>query len=113
MIERRQHLRFALEAGQTFGVAGKGVWEHLDRHLPVKARVSGSIDLTHAAFADLGGHFIRAKGGARLQRHDQSRGTSRLSSSNQFRTRTICAVGPVWSSAVALTIKNRPSGARS
>ena len=69
MIERRQHLRFALESGQTFGVAGKGVWEHLDRHLPVKARVSGSIDLAHAAFADLGGDFIDAEASAGLEGH--------------------------------------------
>ncbi len=86
MIERRQHLRFALEAGQTFGVAGKGVWEHLDRHLPVKARVSGPVDLAHPTFTDLGGDFIRAKESAGFKRHVQLTGTRAVSSSNQSST---------------------------
>ena len=36
MIERRQHLRFALEPGQAVGIAGKAIGQHLDRHLAVQ-----------------------------------------------------------------------------
>ena len=35
--------------------------------VPVELRVSGSIHLPHAAFADLGGDRIRAEGGAGLK----------------------------------------------
>ena len=55
MVERRQHLRLALEARQPFGIAGKGVRQHLNGDVPVEGRVPRSVDITHAAFADLGG----------------------------------------------------------
>ena len=69
VVERRQHLRFTLEAGQPFGITGKGVRQHLDRHVPVEGRVPGTVDLAHAAFADLGGDGIGAEGGAGFKRH--------------------------------------------
>ncbi len=58
MVERRQHLRLALEARQPFGIAGKGVGQHLDGDVPVELGVPRSIHLAHAAFADLGGDAV-------------------------------------------------------
>ena len=81
--------RFALEASQPVGVVGKGVWQHLDRHVPVKARVGGSIHFAHAACADLGGDGIRAEDGAGGQRHVYGTGTRSFNSSNQFSTKIV------------------------
>ena len=88
--------------------------QHLDGDGAVQAGVGGLVDLSHAAFADLGGDGIRTEGGAVLERHDQLTGTRSVSSSNQLRTTLICGEesSPVlW--AVVLIIKNRPSGATS
>ena len=89
MIERGQHLGFALESGQPIRIRRERLGKHLDRHVSVKVGVSGSIHLPHTAFADLGGDLIRAEGGAGLEGHDQSTGTNRFSSSNQFSTTMI------------------------
>jgi hypothetical protein len=49
MVERRYCLRFALEARDTIGVGGVLDREDLDRDLAIQLRVTGSIDLAHAA----------------------------------------------------------------
>jgi len=58
MIQSRQHLRLALEAGQPFRVLGNGVGQHLQGHVAVQLAVGGAEDLAHAASADLVGHGV-------------------------------------------------------
>jgi len=45
MVERRQHARFALEAGASIGIADKGGRQDLDRDVAPEPRVAGAIDL--------------------------------------------------------------------
>src|SRR5262245_33192150 len=53
MIQRRDCLRLALEAGQPTGVGSHGGGEDLESHRPSELRVLCEVDLTHAALADL------------------------------------------------------------
>jgi hypothetical protein len=52
MIERREELRFAAEAGEILGIAGDGRQQDLDRDMPAEDRVAALVDLAHAAGAD-------------------------------------------------------------
>ena len=45
------------------------VWKHLDGNSPVKTNIGGQVHLTHAAFAKLGGYFIRAEPSSGRKRH--------------------------------------------
>jgi hypothetical protein len=63
MIQRRQHLCFALETGHARGVVREGRRQHLDRHVPVELRIGGAIDGAHAALAELGNDAIVRNGG--------------------------------------------------
>ena len=49
MVERGQHPRFPLEAGQPLGIAGEGLGQHLDRHLASELGVGGAEHFAHAA----------------------------------------------------------------
>ena len=69
MVERGDGARLALEAGARIGIASDLGRQDLDRDRAIEARVAGSVDLAHAARADLGGHFIRAEASARTERH--------------------------------------------
>jgi hypothetical protein len=63
MIQRCERLRFPLEAGEAFGVAGKGVRQDFDRHLTAEARVGRAIHRAHSAFAQLGEDLVRSQSG--------------------------------------------------
>ena len=75
MIERREDLRLALEAGEPIRITRKGRWQYLNRDVAIELGVVRAIHLAHAADAeqaidaeyadlpaDLGpvGHFRRA-----------------------------------------------------
>ena len=62
VIERSQHLRFALETGQAVRVFGEGGWKNLDGHLASQLRVCCPPDLAHAAFAQLRGAAVMRDG---------------------------------------------------
>ena len=49
MIERREHLRFALEPRQPIGIGRERVRQDLDRDVAIQLRVAGAIHLAHAA----------------------------------------------------------------
>ncbi len=55
MVQGGEHLGLALEAGEPLGVLGEGGRQHLDRHLATELGVLGAVDLSHAAFTELGG----------------------------------------------------------
>ena len=65
MIQRREHLRFALEARQAIGIARERFGQDFDRDVAIQLRIARAIHLAHAAGADLAGDFIWAESGAR------------------------------------------------
>ena len=72
MIQRGQRLCFSLETGQAVRVRGERVRQHLDRDLAAEARVSGTVDRAHTAFADLSDDFVHPD--ARTRRDSQTVG---------------------------------------
>jgi hypothetical protein len=52
MVERRQHLRLALEASHAIAVAGENVWQDLQRHLAFELGIASAIHFTHSPRAD-------------------------------------------------------------
>src|ERR1041385_5302596 len=51
MIQRCQHLGFALEPGESIGVLCKGFRQDFNRHVAIEFLVARAINLTHAARA--------------------------------------------------------------
>ena len=52
MIQRREHARFALEAGEPFQVGCERRWQDLDRDVAPEPGVARAIDFAHATGAD-------------------------------------------------------------
>ena len=59
MVERRQHLRFAAEPRQAFGIAGDRGQQHLDRDVAMQFRIACAIHFPHSAGADERSHRTR------------------------------------------------------
>jgi hypothetical protein len=53
VIERRQELGFALEAGHSFGIACERLGKELERDLSIQIKVIGQLDFAHASAAKL------------------------------------------------------------
>ena len=53
MIERGEHLRFALEPREPSGIARERLRQDLDRDLAIELGVARAVDLAHAAGAEL------------------------------------------------------------
>ena len=60
-------LSFAFKASQAIRIVREGLRQDFQRHVPIELGVSRSIHLPHAAFADLGGDGIGARGSCRVQ----------------------------------------------
>ena len=58
MIERREDLRFALEAREPIRIGRERVRQDLQRDVAIQLRVARAIDLTHAARAEQRNHFV-------------------------------------------------------
>ena len=69
MIERGEHLGFALEAPEPIVVGGKDLRQHFDGDLATKFGVAGAIDLAHAARTEQGDNLKGAEERAGRQRH--------------------------------------------
>ena len=52
MIQRREHLRFALEPRQAIRIAGKCRRQDLDRDVAIQLRIARAVDLAHPADAE-------------------------------------------------------------
>ena len=63
MIERREHLGFALEARESFGIARHQLRQHLDGDLSFQLRVGSPIHFAHPAGSNRGEDFIRTESG--------------------------------------------------
>ena len=70
VVQRRQHLRFPLEAGQPLGVVDEGVGEDLQRDIAVELGVAGLVHLAHAAYPELFADNVLPEPGTRRQRHE-------------------------------------------
>ena len=68
VIERCQRPGFSFEAGQSIGIAGERVGQHLDGDVASEARVAGAVDLSHATRAEDREELVVAQTGAG-QRH--------------------------------------------
>ena len=69
MVQCREELRFALEAGQPIGIAGEEVGQDLERDVAPEPRVAGAKHLAHAPGAELADDLIRAQFRAGSQGH--------------------------------------------
>ena len=63
VVERRQDLRFTLEAGESVGVLGEMRGKSLDRNLAVQSGVEREVDLPHAPPAEFAFDLEWADGG--------------------------------------------------
>ena len=61
MIQRREDLGFALEAGDAIGITREGLGKNLDRHAAAKLRIASAIHLAHPAGAEGGLDLIRTE----------------------------------------------------
>ena len=58
MIQRCQHLGFALEAGEPIRILRKGLRQYFDRDIAIQLFVARPIHLTHSALAQLRADFV-------------------------------------------------------
>src|ERR1700747_3445512 len=111
MVQRSQHLRFALKTSQSFGIVCEGFWENFDRYVAPEFCVMGLVDFSHSACANWREDFVGTEMGASGERHHFfPTGTFCFNSSNQFSTTLIC-VGVACACSLDLSIRKRwPSG---
>jgi hypothetical protein len=57
----RHHFDLALESPQRLGVPGHGLGQDLDGHVAFQPAIARTVDLAHAAGAELADNFIRAQ----------------------------------------------------
>ena len=58
MVERGEHLRFALETREPVGVVRRTSRQDFDRDIASELRVARAIDLAHAAGAEMGDDLV-------------------------------------------------------
>jgi hypothetical protein len=73
MVQRREHLRFALETRNPFGIAGEDLRQDLDRDVAAKLGIARTIHLAHAAGADGRQDLIRTDASTGLDAEDYHR----------------------------------------
>src|SRR4051812_31232082 len=100
MIQRRQHLRFALEPRHAFGVTGERLRQDFQSDVAAKLGVARAVNLAHAAGANRRKDLVGAEPLLRFQAH--------LSKACQLVTSTSGASAP--GSRMARTRKRLPSG---
>ena len=74
MVQLRNRLGFALEAGFALRAFGEVLREDLDRYGPVQAGVFGFIDLTHAPSPNGCKDLVGTQACSRVQGHRMSIG---------------------------------------
>src|SRR5262249_42887729 len=68
VVERGERLRFACEPRQTMRIAGDGVGQDLQGHVPIEPRVVRPTHLPHTTFADSAADFVDATPWTRAER---------------------------------------------
>src|ERR1041385_2285360 len=61
MIERGEHFRFTLKAGDAVGIARELIGQDLDRDFALQLRVACTIHFTHSAATQQGQNVVRAE----------------------------------------------------
>src|SRR2546425_2818164 len=69
VVERGEHMRFALEACHAVGVTGEEFREHLEGDLASELGIAGAIHLAHAAHPDRGDHLVGSNVRAASEAH--------------------------------------------
>src|SRR5438094_5579454 len=69
MIQRSQHDGFALEAGETIGIASDRVWQYLDGDVAMQSRITGAVHLAHTSCTDSDADLVGTEASARCQGH--------------------------------------------
>ena len=69
VIECGEDFRFAVETGETVGIARHDIWQDFHGHVAFELRVPRAIDLAHTARAEGGEDLVRAKARAGLEGH--------------------------------------------
>ena len=64
VVERGEQVRLALETREALGILRDCVGKDLDGYVTTEVLIRGAIDLSHPAFADLGGDPVVGKAGA-------------------------------------------------
>ena len=106
MRERGYRLRFAHEARQSDRILGHSLGKNLDGDDPVQPGVSRAVDFAHAARAEGGENFVRAKTSAIRERHAaKSGGDSRSFSLTTFEfIASAEPVGEVYGSLITIAV---------
>jgi hypothetical protein len=61
VVQRGEHLRLALEAGESLWIGRDGVGQHLQRDVASQLRIFSAVDLAHSTFAQLGDDLVVAE----------------------------------------------------
>ena len=69
VVEGREDLCLALEAGEAVGVGGECLGQELESHVAAELRVGGAVNLAHPARAERRDDLVRAEAGAGGERH--------------------------------------------
>ena len=69
MIQRGEHLRFALKSREAFGIGDERLGQDLDRDRAIELRIARAIHLAHPACPERCANLIRAEPCASGQRH--------------------------------------------
>ena len=70
-IQRRERPGLARETCEPFLVARQEIGQHLDRNVAMELRITGAIDLAHAARANQRDDFVRAEASSGGQTHER------------------------------------------
>jgi len=58
VVQRREHLRFAREPGESCDVAGERVGQDFERDVTIQLRIARVIDLAHGPCTDWGDDLV-------------------------------------------------------
>src|ERR1700730_15194323 len=105
MVERREHLCFALESRQPIRVGRKDVGKELDGNVAIELDVARAVDLAHAACAQRRQDFVRSEARASGLRHESRLilATERLTS----KEKPVIRSGAATSSSMPLDAEKR------
>ena len=69
IVERGEHLRFALEPGHALRVFGESLGQNFQRHLAPQLRITRAIHFAHPARPQRREDFVRPEFGSRHRAH--------------------------------------------
>src|SRR5262245_19435887 len=114
MIQRREELRFTLEAGEALDIRREGFRQDFERDVAIQLRIARETLRPCRLHRKQGDDFKRAELVARRKRHRHFVGTRRFNSSCQLRTTRISDVdapaAAISSSDPLTKPTNLPSG---